>query len=188
MEDTVFAVNLAAAAEIARQVRLRNIGGIVVVDFIDMLSEEHKEKITEALRVHLAQDSAKCKVLPMSELCLTQFTRKRVGNEVRSYLVKPCPHCSGRGHVHEDIFVIAHIRSKIIDCFAEGCIAAIIDLNEGIMRKILREGLFAEELKTRWKDKRIYFIPHKTYKEETFLVKGERSSVLTLPDNAQILY
>jgi ribonuclease G len=188
LEDTVFAVNLAAAAEIARQVRLRNIGGIIVVDFIDMVSEEHKEKVTEALRAHLAQDSAKCNVLPMSELCLTQFTRKRVGNEVRSYLVKPCPHCTGRGHVHEDIFVITHIRSKIIDCFAEGYTAAIIDLNEGIMRKILREGLFAEELKTRWQNKRVYFIPHKTYKEENFSVKGERSSVLTLPDKAQILY
>ena len=188
LEDTVFAVNLAAAAEIAKQVRLRNIGGIIVVDFIDMVSEEHKEKVTETLRAYLAEDSAKCNVLPMSELCLTQFTRKRVGNEVRSYLVKPCPHCAGRGHVHEDIFVITHIRSKILDCFAEGNTAAIVDLNDGIMRKILREGLFKEELKNRWKNKRVYFIPHKTYKEDSFSVKGERLSVLTLPDNAQILY
>ena len=188
LEDTVFAVNLAAAAEIARQVRLRNIGGIVVVDFIDMVSEEHKEKVTEALRERLAEDSAKCNVLPMSELCLTQFTRKRVGNEVRSYLVKPCPHCAGRGHLHEDIFVITLIRSKIIDCFADGYTAAIVDINDGIMRKILQEGLFSEELSTRWKNKRVYFVPHKTYKEDTISVRGENSSVLTLPDKAQILY
>ncbi len=188
LEDTVFAVNLAATAEIARQVRLRNIGGIVVVDFIDMLNEEHKLTITQALQNHLLQDTAKCHVLPMSELCITQFTRKRVGNDVRSYLVKPCPHCSGKGHVHEDIFVIARIRAQILDCFAEGYTAAIVDVNDGIMKKILRESLFSEELRTRWKNKRVYFIPHKTYKEETFSVKGERASVLTLPDKAQILY
>jgi ribonuclease G len=83
-EETVFQVNLEAAVEIARQVRLRNIGGIIVVDFIDMQDEAHKEKVTEVLRERLALDKAKCNVLPMSELCLTQFTRKRVGNDVSS--------------------------------------------------------------------------------------------------------
>ena len=188
LEETVFAVNLAAAREIARQVRLRNIGGIIVVDFIDMVNEVHKEAVTEELKSHLASDKAKCNVLPMSELCLTQFTRKRVGDEVLSYLVKPCPHCNGNGHVPEDIFVITRLRAAILDCFAEGYTAAIIDLNEGIMRKILNEKLFSIEIKNRWKDKRIYFIPHKTYKEDCFSVHGENASVLTLPNKAQILY
>lgn len=188
LEDTAFAVNLSAAKEIAKQVRLRNIGGIIVVDFIDMVNEEHKEEVTQTLRSCLSLDSAKCNVLPMSELCLTQFTRKRVGNDIRSYLVKPCPHCTGRGHVHEDIFVITRIRAHILDCFAEGFSAAIVDLNDGVMKKILNESLFSEELKTRWKNKRIYLIPHRTYKEDCFSVKGEHTSVLTLPDKAQILY
>ncbi len=188
LEETVFAVNLAAAEEIARQVRLRNIGGIIVVDFIDMTNEKHKTAVTEALKGFLAQDTAKCNVLPMSELCLTQFTRKRVGNTVLSYLVKPCPHCQGKGHVREDIFVVTRIRAQILDRFAEGYVAAVVDLNENIMRKILRESLFAEELKGIWANKRVYFIPHKTYKEECFSVRGERDRVLTLPDKAQILY
>ena len=188
LEETVFEVNLAAAREIARQVRLRNVGGIIVVDFIDMVNEEHKTAVTEELRAALALDKAKCNVLPMSDLCLTQFTRKRVGSEILSLLVKPCPHCLGKGHLPDDVFVVTRLREAILDCFADGYTAAIVDLNEGIMRKILNEGMFTPETKGRWKDKRIYFVPHKTYKEDCFAVRGETASVLNLPDKAQILY
>ena len=188
LEETVFAVNLAAAKEIARQVRFRNIGGIVAVDFIDMTEQAHKDAVTEELRSLLALDKAKCNVLPMNEVCVTLFTRKRVGREVQSFLVKPCACCEGKGHVHDDIFVITRLRAAILDCFADGYTSAIIELNERIMKKILQEGLFSIEAKNRWKDKRIYFIPHKTYKEECFTVRGENAQVLQLPDKAQILY
>ena len=188
LEETVFAVNLEAAREIARQVRLRNIGGIVVVDFIDMTDEKHKEAITEELRAALAQDKAKCKVLPMSELCLTEFTRKRVGSEAMSFLIKPCEHCGGMGEVHEDIFTLMRLRAAILDCFADGYNAAVVELHEGIMHKILSDGVFSIEAKNRWKNKRVYLIPHKTYKEEFFTVRGDNSNVLHLPDKAQILY
>jgi len=188
LEETAFAVNLAAAKEIARQVRLRNIGGIVVVDFIDMQREEHRLAVTEELKNCLALDKTKCNVLPMSDLCLTQFTRKRLSHDVLSQLVKPCPDCAGHGHVHGDIFVIARIRAAILDCFADGYTAAVIELNENIMHKILTEGFFSVEAKNRWKDKRVYFVPHKTYKEESFTVRGDTAKVLTLPDKAQILY
>ena len=124
----------------------------------------------------------------MNEVCVTLFTRKRVGREVQSFLVKPCACCEGKGHVHDDIFVITRLRAAILDCFADGYTSAIIELNEGIMKKILQEGLFSIEAKNRWKDKRIYFIPHKTYKEECFTVRGENAQVLQLPDKAQILY
>ena len=188
LEDTVFKVNLEAAKEIARQVRLRNVGGIVVVDFIDMASEEHKTAVTEELKKYLAQDKAKCKVLEMSEFCLTQFTRKRIGGEALSFLLKPCPHCAGNGHVHADIFVITRLRDAILKCFSKGWTSAIVDLNEGIMQKILQEGTFSIEVKNRWKDKRIYLIPHKTFAEEEFTLRGENTSVLDLPDKAKLLY
>ncbi len=188
LEETVFAVNLAAAREIARQVRLRNVGGIVAVDFIDMAEERHKEAVTEELRACLSKDKAKCNVLPMSELCITQFTRKRVGSEVLSVLQKPCPHCGGVGYVHDDIFVVTQIRTQLLERFAEGYASAIIELNARIMKKILDEKLFSIELRTRWTGKRIYFVPHKTYKENYFTVRGDNSTVLHLPDNAQILY
>ncbi len=188
LEETVFAVNLAAAREIARQVRLRNVGGIVVVDFIDMVEEEHRQAVTDELTACLATDKAKCHVLPMSELCLTQFTRKRVGSAVLSYLEKTCPHCNGAGFVHNDIFVITRIRTEILECFYNGYNAAVIELNLRIMKKILDEGIFTIESKTRWANKRIYFVPHKTYKEDYFTVRGDNAAVLHLPDNAQILY
>ena len=188
LEETVFAVNLAAAEEIARQVRLRNIGGIVVVDFIDMLDEDHRAAVTEKLREKLSQDKAKCNVLPMSELCITQFTRKRVGNDAHSYLVKPCPHCQGMAYVHEDIFVITRMRASILDCFADGSNCVVVELNEGIMKKILDEGLLSVEAKTRWKDKKVYFIPHKTFREDYFTVRGETERDVSLPNKAQILY
>ena len=188
LETTVFETNLVAAREIARQVRLRNIGGIIAVDFIDMAEEEHKNAVDELLTSLLELDNTKCKVLPMNELCVTLFTRKRVGDAVLSYLVKPCAHCGGIGDVPDDLFVITRLRSAILDCFAAGYTAAIIDVNEQIMRKILSEGMLSTEASGRWKDKRVYFIPHKTYKEDYFVVRGEKESVLNLPNNAQILY
>ena len=188
LEETVFAVNMEAAKEIARQIRLRNIGGIVVIDFIDMLDEKHRLAVNDALGELLAQDKAKCHLLPMNEFCVSQFTRKRVGNDMHSFLVKPCNCCAGKGHVPDDIFVITRLRANILDCFADGYTSAIIELNENIMKKILNEGFFRVEAGARWKNKRIYFIPHKTYKEDFFTVRGERADVLVLPDNAQILY
>ena len=187
LESTVFDVNLRAAKEIARQVRLRNIGGIVVVDFIDMESEEHKEAVTQTLREYLSADKAKCNVLPMSELCLSQFTRKRVGKELATSLIKPCPHCHGNGSVHNDLFMMTQLREDLLDCFFEGYISAIVDLNEGMARKIAQEGTFSKEMQGRWKNKRVYLIPHKTYKEHTFYIRGENNRYPTVPDNAILL-
>lgn len=186
LEETVFAVNLQAAKEIARQVRLRNIGGIVVVDFIDMVEEAHKEAVTEELRRHLALDKAKCNVLPMSELCISQFTRKRIGKHVLSYLEKTCPYCGGAGYVHDDVFVVTRIRSALLDCFADSFNKAVVDLNGQIMHKIFSEGIFSIEMENRWKDKQICFVPHKTYREDQFSVRGEEKFP-SLPSNAQFL-
>lgn len=185
LEDTVFAVNLEAAAEIARQVRLRNIGGIVVVDFIDMTNLEHREAVTEALRNHLSMDKAKCNVLPMSDLCLTQFTRKRVGNGLLSYLVKPCQHCQGKGYVPGDLFVISRLRAKLYDCFASGNTTAVVDLNERILNRIVDEEFYKQE-RARWRGKKIYFVPHKTYKEDYFFIRGAKGEVSDLPENARL--
>ena len=188
LEETVYAVNVEAVEEIARQVRLRNVGGIIAVDFIDMISEEHKQAVTQALEERLAKDSAKCKVSAMNEFCVTLFTRKRTGENVLSFLTKPCPSCQGAGYVADDLYVISRIRESIMDCFAGGYESAVVDVNQDILARILAEQLFDEERKTLWKEKRVYFIPHKTYKEHVYHVKGDNSSVLTLPNNAQILY
>lgn len=188
LEETAYAVNLAAAKEVARQVRLRNVGGIVVVDFIDMERPEHRLAVTETLKEALQRDKAKCKVLPMSELCLTEFTRKRIGSEVPSYFFKPCEHCDSRGFIYADMIAVSRLRADIMDIFANGYNTAVAELNENLMRRILREGWLSEEVASEWKGKRVYFIPHKTYADNYFTVRGDNSGVLTLPDKAQILY
>ncbi len=187
LEETVFAVNLAAAKEIARQVRLRNVGGIVVVDFIDMVSEAHRLAVTEAMREHLSQDKTKCKVLPMSDFCLLQFTRERIGKDANAHFLRPCPHCKGLGSIGDGVFAAARIRAKLFDLFAMGYGSAVVDLHQNLMQTILSQGWFDKEVKEAWAGKRVYFIPHKTYGDDQFHVKGEQKSVLTLPDNAQLL-
>ena len=188
LEETVFSVNMRAAAEVARQVRLRNVGGIVVVDFIDMAEQEHKIAVTKRLEELLKEDKAKCNVLPMSDLGLVEFTRKRLGSEVLSYLVKPCTGCHGRGEVPDDLFVIADIRAEILNRVADGYNAVVIELNERIMHRILDEKMFTIEANNRWRKKLIYMIPHKTFKETEFTVRGDNSGVLSVPDKAQLLY
>lgn len=187
LEETVFSVNLAAAKEIARQVRLRNVGGIVVVDFIDMIEESHRLAVTDALREYLALDKTKCKVLPMSELGLVQFTRERIGKDSAERFLKPCPHCKGLGSIGDGVFAAARLRAELLDLFALGHKSATVDINQNLMKTIISEKFFEAELLSVWKDKRIYFIPHKTYGDDEFFVKGEKNSVLNLPDNAVLL-
>lgn len=188
LESTVTQTNLLAAREIARQVRLRNIGGIVAVDFIDMAEEAHCDEVTAELESCLMQDKAKCRIQPMTELCVTLFTRKRTNNELLSFLLKVCPHCTRAGFVLSDIYMAMRIRNSILDYFAEGYNAVVIELNRSLMEKILSDHIFTPEVNGRWKDKRIYMVPHRTYHEEQYTIRGDNSPVLTLPDTAQILY
>ncbi len=188
LESTVFETNLLAAKEIARLVRVRGIGGIIAVDFIDMTEEEHCRAVDEALAAALSEDRAKCRVYPMNELCVTLFTRKRTGNDLVNFLLKKCPACSRQGYVLSDIFMAMRLRAAILDHFASGYRAVVIDLNAQLMSTVLANRYFAEEMKGEWKDKRVYMVPHLTWKEEEFTVRGDNSDVLTLPNDAQILY
>jgi len=98
-EDAAFAVNLEAAPEIARQLRLRDLGGIIVIDFIDMNREEHKRKVLNALRDGLVKDHAKTEVNRISQLGLVEMTRARTGKTIESLEFHDCPYCEGRGKV-----------------------------------------------------------------------------------------
>ena len=184
----MFETNIEAAREIARQVRLRNIGGIISVDFIDMGAENHRIAVDEALASALSADRAKCRVFPMNELCVTLFTRKRINNVLLSFLLKPCPHCTREGYVLSDSYMAMRVRAEIMQKFSEGYEAVIVELNRALMKAILTERYFEREVGGRWRGKRVYMVPHTTYHEEQFTVRGDNSPVLTLPDNAQILY
>ena len=188
LEDTVFATNLLAAKEVARQVRLRNVGGIVVVDFIDMEREEHRLAVAEALREALKTDRAKCNVSETSGLGLVQFTRKKSKDDNTVMLSKPCPYCKGAGTVLSDSYIAFKIKIALKNCFADGYENAVVELNAGIFAQILSKRMFSHTLKHSWKDKRVYMIPHRTYHEEYFTVRGDNSNVLHLPDTAKLLY
>jgi Rne/Rng family ribonuclease len=101
-EDAAFNVNMEAAPEIARQLRLRDLGGIIVIDFIDMSREEHKRKVVDLLRVELAKDLSKTEVNKISNLGLVEMTRERAGKTIESLKFLECPYCHGRGRVQID--------------------------------------------------------------------------------------
>jgi ribonuclease G len=99
LEETVYKTNLEAAQAAARQLRLRNLGGIIIIDFIDMTDEEHKRQVLRTLEKSLAHDHAKTTVYPMSDLGLVQMTRKRTVESLQRQLCEPCPTCDGRGSI-----------------------------------------------------------------------------------------
>jgi ribonuclease G len=99
LEDTVLKTNLEAAQAIARQLRLRNLGGIIIADFIDMKSEDHRAQVLRALERALAPDPARTQVYAFSQLGLVEMTRKRTRESLGHILCEPCAQCSGRGTV-----------------------------------------------------------------------------------------
>jgi ribonuclease G len=96
-EDTILQTNLDAAREVARQLRLRDLGGIVVIDFIDMEEEPNRRALVEAFRSALQGDRARTKIHPLSELCLMEMTRQRVREPLLHYFSEDCPACGGTG-------------------------------------------------------------------------------------------
>ena len=188
LESTVFETNLLAAREIARQVRLRNTGGIVAVDFIDMNEEGHRTAVTEELERVLSSDRSKCRVLPMNDLCVTLFTRKRTSREIASLLLQPCRRCDGRGEMLSDFYMALLIRSALLDCFAEGYNAAIVELNDELLRNLIAGRYFRADVKGIWQEKRVYLIPNGAFAQEDFTVRGDNAEPLTLPDSAQLLF
>ncbi len=101
-EDAAYMVNLEAAPEIARQLRLRDLGGIIVIDFIDMSREDHKRKVLAALEEALEQDYSKTEVNKISPLGIVEMTRARTGKTLEAISFEPCPYCHGRGRIKID--------------------------------------------------------------------------------------
>ncbi len=113
LEETAFATNLGAAREIARQIRLRDVGGIIVIDFIDMESREHRHAVSEALKTGLKRDKARTKVLGISPLGLVEMTRQRMRKSVESLSYRVCPYCNGRGSVKSVTTMSIEARRKM---------------------------------------------------------------------------
>src|SRR4029450_11090286 len=102
LEDTIVKNNLEAVNEVVRQLRLRDIGGIIVIDFIDMANPKNRETVEEALRSELERDRTKTYVVEISPLGLVEMTRQNVTDAPREFLTNRCPICSGDGVVVSD--------------------------------------------------------------------------------------
>ena len=114
LEETIFKTNLEAAQTIARQLRLRNLGGIIIIDFIDMCDEEHKAQVLQALQKSLEKDRARNAISEVSALGLVQMTRKRTRESLEHILCETCPCCSGRGMLKTPETVCLEILREII--------------------------------------------------------------------------
>ena len=99
LEETVYRTNLEAAQAVARQLRLRNLGGIIIIDFIDMTDPEHRRQVLRTLEKSLVRDHARTTVYDFSPLGLVEMTRKRTVDSLERQLSETCPQCSGRGSV-----------------------------------------------------------------------------------------
>ncbi len=114
LEETIFRTNLEAAVTIARQLRLRNLGGIIIIDFIDMEVEEHRRRVMQVLEQSMARDHARHQIMPMSPLGLVEMTRKRSRESLQHILCEDCPNCNGRGFVMTSATVCFEIFREII--------------------------------------------------------------------------
>ena len=114
LEDTIFNTNSEATQAIARQLRLRNLGGIIIIDFIDMTSEDHQRRVLHSLDIALSKDRAKTNVNGFSALGLVEMTRKRTRESIEHVLCTDCPVCEGRGYVKTVETVCAELLREIV--------------------------------------------------------------------------
>ena len=113
-EEVILEVNTEAAEEVARQLRLRNVGGLIVVDFIDMKQKKNRNLVYKALKDAMKRDKAKTNILPISHLGLLEMTRQRVDEGVLSSMYVDCPYCRGRGSVKSSLSMSVEIQRQIV--------------------------------------------------------------------------
>jgi ribonuclease G len=141
LEDTILKNNLEAAVEVVRQLRLRDIGGIIVVDFIDMASQKNRDAVLEVLQRELKKDRSKVYVVEISPLGLVEMTRKNVADGVREIMTCECPICEGTGRVLSDeslaIDMLRQLRRVVRESKSE---AFRIELEDGVARALIGAG------------------------------------------------
>lgn len=143
LEETALAANLEAIPEVARQLRLRDIGGIIIVDFIDMISPRNQAVVMEQLKTSLADDRSHPTLFSMTELGLVQLTRKRVRKSLLKGLSQPCPYCKGEGVVFSKATMVTRILRRLEELLQE-------DPRDCIVLQV--HPTLSEEINTSWSD------------------------------------
>jgi ribonuclease E len=125
LEETAFRTNLDAVEETARQLRLRDMGGLIVCDFIDMKEEKHRQALERAMKSALKKDRARTRVARISKFCIIEMTRQRVGESLKQTIYSPCPVCGGTGLLKTVESMALHVIRKIQNRLAEKEVKAI---------------------------------------------------------------
>jgi len=120
LDRVIVETNLEAAQEVARQLRLRNMGGLIVVDFIDMKHRRDQQAVSKAMQEHLKRDKAKTQVLPISQFGLMEMTRQRLHESLSSALYEPCPYCKGNGQVKTTMTMSVELQRALSAILGRG--------------------------------------------------------------------
>jgi ribonuclease G len=169
LEETVYRTNLEAAQAAARQLRLRNLGGIIIIDFIDMTDEEHRRQVLRMLEKGLLRDHAKTTVYPMSALGLVEMTRKRTTESLERQLCEPCPACSGRGTLKTAETVTYEIFREITRAVRQfNTEKLLVMASPSVVGRILEEESVAVAELEEFISKSIRFQAEEHYSQEQF--------------------
>ncbi len=179
-EKNAFEVNMIAAEEIARQLRLRDMGGIIVVDFIDMKEQKHRDLVVQHMKKLMAHDRAKHTILPLSKFGLMQITRQRVRPEISIINFEPCPVCNGTGKIGPSILIIDEIENTLSNIKNLG-ISSVMLKTHPFIHAYLTKGLISKALKWKLKYKiNLKVIPDPNYyflEYNFFHLNGEKISL-----------
>ena len=142
---------MASADEIARQLRLRDIGGIIVIDFIDLTESENRQKLYEHMTQLMANDRARHNILPLSKFCLMQITRQRVRPATVIRTDEVCPTCGGTGKVRPAILIIDEIEDQLASLVGDYGFKHIELQVHPYISAYIKKGLWSLERRWRWK-------------------------------------
>ncbi len=174
LEDTVFKTNLAAARCIAKQLRLRNISGIVVIDFIDMQSEDHRNAVIEELKEALKSDRLKTTTVGMTALGLVELTRKKTRLPIDDFMLQPCAECPG-GFVISDAQLTFMLRDELVDfMISRKCEEAYVGLNPAIFDMVFESNIMMRQITQAWLGKHIYLYADENIRREKFVMNEHR--------------
>ncbi|MDA8169939.1 MAG: Rne/Rng family ribonuclease [Nitrospiraceae bacterium] len=168
LEDTILRTNLEAVKEIAYQIRLRNLGGIIIIDFIDMEKAENRQKVFNALQEAMKKDRTKCTISQITELGLIQMTRKRVRESLVRTLLEPCPYCEGKGTVKSATTLCYELFRKTEKMARHGAKKLVITVHPSVAELLLdeeRQGL--EELENKY-DMKIIINENQSLHQENY--------------------
>lgn len=175
LATTILHTNLEAVQEVVRQIRLRDIGGIVLVDFIDMDNEQHRQQVLRALQEAVRHDRSKTHVIDLTQLGLVEITRKRVHQDLEEVLRMPCPYCEGRGRVLSAETMANRIRRELRRLAAsQAQPVLVVRVHPLVHAELVRDGVWLRRLEEQT-GKTVRVVPREGLHVEQFETAGAAS-------------